>query len=362
MTQCCACAYIRWKIADGKYEVKFVAAKTRVSPLKELSIPRLELQAAVLASRLTKAIREQSRFNFSKSIYLTDSLVVLAWIQSQSRCYKPFVSCRVGEIQSSSEPSEWKYCPTQLNVADDLWKGIPAKDLHGRWMNGPAFLQQAESEWPTQQCSPDMTEVNKERRKTTLIQAVTVKEPVLKCEDFSTWKRFLRVTAYVKRFISNCQKSDPTERQLGPLQPQEITQAEEYWVKSAQSSLHQKLEKGDLASLTPFVDENGIIKVGGRVDPSLMSYDNSHATLLPYSHWISTLITRDAHQYGHNGIATTTAKVRKKYWIIKGNSISKRVKRQCTFCRKLEAVNTVYGRFTGLQATAIHAPISVYIM
>ena len=54
-------------------------------------------------------------------------------------------------------------------------------------------------------------------------------------------------------------------------------------------------------------------------------------------HQISTLITRDAHQYGHTGIATTTAKIRKKYWIIKGNVISKRVKQQCTFCRKLEA-------------------------
>lgn len=332
-----ACAYVRWKLVNGEFEVRFVAAKTRVSPLKELSIPRLELQAAVLASRLAKTTRGQFRFNFSRSIYFTDSLVVLAWIQSQSRCYKPFVSCRIGEIQSSSEPLEWKYCPTQLNVADDLSKGISTKDLHGRWMNGPTFLRQVESEWPNQQSSPDMTEVNKERRKTTLVQALTVEEPVLKCEDFSTWKSLLRVTAYVKRFIYNCRKSDPAERQLGPLEPQEIADSEEYWVKRAQSSLRQRLQRGDLASLTPFIDGNGIIKVGGRVDPSLMSYDNQHATLLPYGHWISTLITRKAHQYGHSGIATTTAKVRKNFWIIKGNSISKKVKRQCTFCRKLEA-------------------------
>ena len=332
-----ACAYVRWRLANGKLETRFVAAKTRVSPLKELTIPRLELQAAVLASRLAKTIYEQSRFNFARSIYFTDSLVALAWIQSQSRCYKPFVSCRIGEIQSNSEPSEWKYCPTQLNVADDLTKGISVKDLTGRWINGPAFLKQPESEWPSQQRSVDMTEVNKERRKPTLVQAVNAEEHILRCEDFSTWKKLLRVTAYVKRFIKNCAKRNSSERQFGPLEPQECKDAEDYWVRRAQLSLHQRIQKGELASLTPFIDGSGIIKVGARTDPTLMSYDNQHAILLPYGQWISTLITRDAHQYGHTGIATTTAKVRKKYWIIKGNVISKRVKQQCTFCRKLEA-------------------------
>ena len=54
-----ACSYIRWQLADGKFGVRFVAAKSRVAPLKELTIPRLELQAAVLASRLAKSILEE---------------------------------------------------------------------------------------------------------------------------------------------------------------------------------------------------------------------------------------------------------------------------------------------------------------
>ena len=332
-----ACAYVRWKTASGLYEVRFIAAKTRVSPLKELSIPRLELQAAVLASRLAKTICEQSRFKFARSVYFTDSLVVLAWIQSQSRCYKPFVSCRIGEIQSSSEPSEWRYCPTLLNVADDLSKGITTKDLNGRWMNGPVFLQQPEAEWPSQQGTPEMSEVNKERRKTTLAHAVTVKEPIFRPEDFSTWKRLHRVTAYVLRFTHNCRKKDNNTKLLGPLSAQEIAKAEDYWIRRAQISIHKRVEKGELSSLTPIKDDNGIIRVGGRVDPSLTSYDNQHSVLLPSDHWISKLITREVHQYGHPGIATTTAKVRKKYWIIKGHSISKRVKRECTFCKKMEA-------------------------
>ena len=137
--------------------------------------------------------------------------------------------------------------------------------------------------------------------------------------------------------MHNCRKADKNERQVGPLSAQEVAHAEDYWIRRAQTSLKEILKKGGLSTLSPFVDGNGIIRVGGRLDPTLTSYDNRHAVLLPYSHWISTLITRDAHRYGHTGIATTAAKVRKKFWIIKGNSISKRVKHQCTFCRKIEA-------------------------
>jgi hypothetical protein len=92
-----ACAYVRWCVANGKYESRFIAAKSRVAPLKELTIPRLELQAAVLASRLGKTIQEESRLQFEKIIYFTDSRIVLAWICSQARGYKPFVSARVAE-------------------------------------------------------------------------------------------------------------------------------------------------------------------------------------------------------------------------------------------------------------------------
>jgi hypothetical protein len=92
-----ACAYVRWCVANRKYESRFIAAKSRVAPLKELTIPRLELQAAVLASRLGKTIQEESRLQFEKIIYFTDSRIVLAWICSQARGYKPFVSARVAE-------------------------------------------------------------------------------------------------------------------------------------------------------------------------------------------------------------------------------------------------------------------------
>jgi len=91
-----------------------------VAPLQQLTIPRLELQAAVITSRLAKTIVEERAIQFADIKFFTASSITLAWIQSPSRSFKPFVSSRVGEIQSNSDPSQWKHIPGEENVADDL--------------------------------------------------------------------------------------------------------------------------------------------------------------------------------------------------------------------------------------------------
>jgi hypothetical protein len=338
-----AVAYIRWRQRSGKFSVRFVAAKSRVAPLKELTIPRLELQAAVIGSRLGKTIQEESRFDFERVRYFTDSRVALAWIQGQTRNYKPFVSSRVAEIQSNSNPLEWSHCPTDFNVADDLTKGLTVHEINVRWLPGPEFLQFNEEQWPTQRGTPNMKEVNKERRKVIMSCATNADTPMIDCTKFSCWKRLLRVTAYVIRFCHNARaklsRNDnadiPTYE--GPLSPTEIQSAEEYWLKFSQIDLKKRMKRGDFQTLTPFLDSKGIIRVGGRVDPRLVSYDNTHPALLPRKHWISILVTRHAHQLSHSGVDATTAKTRRKYWVIRGNLVAKAEKNRCTFCRKLEA-------------------------
>ncbi len=100
-----ACSYIHWKLADGSFGERFVAAKSRVAPLKTLTIPRLELQGAVLASRLSKSILEETRLKFERTMFFIDSQIVLAWIRGEARRFKPFVSIRVSDIQSDSDPA-----------------------------------------------------------------------------------------------------------------------------------------------------------------------------------------------------------------------------------------------------------------
>ena len=332
-----ACAYLRQRKDDNTYSVKFIAAKSRVAPLKQLTIPRLELQAAVLATRLAKSIQEETRIQFQDAKFFTDSTITLAWIQSPSRSFKPFVSSRVGEIQSNSDPSQWKHIPSEDNVADDLSRGISVDELQGRWMNGPEFLYLPENRWPIKIASPSPDEDMERRQAQILTAAATQKaKDAIDPSKFSSWKKLIRVTARIRRLAMKIRlrKYDQDGKE-GPLTPEELQQAEIYWIKQAQSTLQSRLERGDFKSLSPFKDENGVIRVGGRVDEAIVSYETRHPALLSSDHWISLLVTRHAHQYGHTGVAATTAKTRRKFWILKANKLSKSVKFKCTFCREL---------------------------
>ena len=163
--------------------------------------------------------------------------------------------------------------------------------MSGKWFNGPEFLQSQEDVWPVEHGTPDVKEVNKEKRKAQVVYVAAVSESVINCQRFSTWKRLLRVTAYVIRFCRNLRARSCREREdIGSLNAEEIDRAEEHWVKKAQAGLSTKITKWEFKTLSPFTDDKGIIRVGGRVDPALVSRDEKHAALLPYDHLISMLI------------------------------------------------------------------------
>ncbi|KAK3736377.1 hypothetical protein QZH41_006148 [Actinostola sp. cb2023] len=336
-----ACAYIRHRKDDGTYAVKFIAAKSRVAPLKQLTIPRLELQAAVLATRLAKAICEESRLQFNSVKFFTDSMIVLAWIHSTSANFKPFVSSRIGEIQSNSDPNQWRHVPGEENVADEVSRGIAVSDLNGRWKNGPEFLQLPEEDWMQESAAPvaqpQDQDMELRKAKTVCAAIVTVKaEAAIDPSEFSSWRRLLRVTAHIRRLAQKIKAKREGRQGLdGPLTPQELVEAELFWIKEAQKSLHTRQERGEFQSLSPFVDDNGVLRVGGRIDKAVVSYDTRHPALLPNEHKISLMITRQIHQSGHTGVATTAAKIRTKYWILKVNKICKTVKFRCSFCREM---------------------------
>jgi hypothetical protein len=209
-----ACAYLRSEEPTGSVHVRFVAAKSRVAPLKELTIPRLELQAAVLASTLCKTIEKEVRIPLQESILFTDSTITLAWIRRKGKRLKPFVSSRVGEIQSNVQPVQWRHIPSEHNVADDVSRGLPVAELSGRWKNGPAFLLLPKEEWPIESTNADQDEVERECKKTQAVGTVTSKETatgVIDCERFSRWGRLVRVTAWVLRMKRNSlSKINPT--------------------------------------------------------------------------------------------------------------------------------------------------------
>ena len=266
----------------------------------------------------------------------TDSTITLAWIQSPSRSFKPFVSTRVGEIQTNTDPSQWRHIPGEVNVADDVSRGIRVEELNGRWSNGPEFLQLPEDLWPQETVKP-VSEEDMERRQVKVVCEVKKVEQAIDPKNFSSWRNLIRVRARIQRLAKKISlRKHAQEGRNGPLTPEELEKAEKFWIREARRDLHRRKEKGEFKSLSPFQDDKGIIRVGGRLDEAIVSYDTKHPALLPSDHWISWLITRHTHQHGHNGVAATTAKTRKKFWIVKANKLSKAVKFKCGFCRERE--------------------------
>ena len=147
-----AAAYWRFETQDHSYHCSFVFGKTRLAPIKPLTIPRLEHQAAVMAVRMGQAIQKELYVMPSQITYWTDSTTVLHYIKSQGTRFHTFVANRVAEIKEVSDPETWRHVPGRLNVADDCSRGLSAQDLvqESRWINGPNFLSQGEDCWPNQ--------------------------------------------------------------------------------------------------------------------------------------------------------------------------------------------------------------------
>jgi hypothetical protein len=140
--------YLRWLLEDGTYEVTILLAKSRVAPLRQISLARLELQSAVLTARLTDVITTQMRLKFKAFTHFTDSMIVLEWIKNETRTDPVFVANRTGEIQTKTTVSNWKHIPSEFNVADDISRGLRASELHERFLPGPKFMRLPESQWP----------------------------------------------------------------------------------------------------------------------------------------------------------------------------------------------------------------------
>ena len=354
----------------------FILGKARVTPLKQQTITKLEIQATLIGSRLSKFIKkEQTRFIVDTVVW-TDSTAVLQWIRSSEKRQQIFVANRVAEILDNPNVRQGRRCPGELNPADDRTRGLSLKDFSSTcmWFCGPQFLQQPENQWPADHSSGG-------------IQAVTMQSaerspplgPIVDFTTFSDWTMLVRVTATVLRAVDifrsrwplissgNSATSHAIEQHVwldfstnsllhgsnqpgiaqGCITPHDVSKAKLYLLRQSQrDTFHQEMlaqankqtvEKSSrLIQFSPCVSTDDFIQAGGRLPKSKFDYCQKHPIILDGKHPVVKLFIRHTHvTNSHSPLQHTKAMLRIEFWILSlSNEIRNMLKRCRECCRQ----------------------------
>jgi hypothetical protein len=351
--------YFRIEFEDH-VEVVLVTSKSKVAPNKVISVPRLELQAALLGVRLADTVIKEHTVKITNKTYWSDSKTVLSWVTtSDPQRLSQFVGVRVGEIVDTSKTEEWRKIPTKINVADDATKwSADTTYLNSRWFSGPPFLYLPKREWPPVESYS--LEVEEELKGPVyVLHHPPISFQAVPDANFLSFIKTRAVIAYIIKFVRSCQvKTDKMIRQktlnklrlkkinLPILSVLEIEDAERLMIRKAQFDSFQTEytalwnnqtlpAKSKLVPLTPIMDDSNIIRINSRIKATpKVSRSVIMPAILPNKHAITNMIVRHHHvKFAHQLQETVIASIRKNYWIINIRSAVRRVKSQCQFCK-----------------------------
>ncbi|XP_062702756.1 uncharacterized protein LOC134285626 [Aedes albopictus] len=353
-----ACAYFR--VVDyGVVRCCLVTAKTKVSPLKPLSIPRLELQAAVMGARLMKSVISNHTLKIHRKVLWSDSTTVLSWLRSDPRRHTQFVGFRIGEILETTDVEDWRWVPTKCNVADEAtkWGTGPNIESNSRWFKGPKFLYEQEDYWPRRELP--LIESTEELRIVNVQAHVSV-DQVVNFQRFSKWERLIRTFAFVRRFYENCQRrtrNAPTystshfsseELKNAEFAVWRLVQLETYPDEFGlllrnchiQPAQQQKVKKSSpLYTNAPMIGEGGLIRMERRMrHAEWISNDVQFPVILPKTNYVTFLLVDWYHRkFRHANGETVANEVVQKYSIPALRVLVRSVRARCNWCRVYRA-------------------------
>lgn len=327
-----------------------LTSKTRVAPLKHVTLPRLELNGAVLLAELYSSVFKSLNLPISQVWCFTDSTITQHWIKSPATKWKPFIRRRVQAIQDSRPAANWYHIPGINNPADCASRGITAEELrtHSMWWNGV-------SEFITlpQQQSPELIEEDLNLLQSEVLVKVHFAQPnplnsiFLK---YSNFNRLVRIVAYLIRFIINwVRKQRNRTLNTTPLSPSELHKSRFLILRQLQRNTFpneyclllngkQLPSSSKLLSLQPFLCKDGLIRVGGRLRHAKIPFQLKHQILLPHSHQLTALIIWNIHyKYFHLGPGSTLNCLQQEYWIINGRDAVRYTLKKCIVCTRHHA-------------------------
>lgn len=340
--------YFRILQNDDSYRTFFVTSKSKVAPLSVISVPRLELVSAVMLADLMHMVLQtlSGQISFSKIFAWSDSTVVLTWIKNPPFRWKPFIANRVSRIQEKICSSFWHHVDTNHNPADCATRGLsPAELLNCTlWWAGPPFLCQHEELWPsTKFVEPKFNdELFSEERKLTLAVFADDNRLDYLINSFSSLPKIQRILAYAYRFILGCKGNKIKSSSFTML---ELNRALFILIKHVQE-LHfsdeitnlrnKKLTSKPFRKLNAFLDTQGILRVGGRLHKSELSYDQRHPAILPRKSRLTTLLIEHYHTiYMHPGAQTLQFLLNQHFWLLSAKRSIRSVISNCKNCWRL---------------------------
>lgn len=334
-----AVVYLRGVDAKGEVHTTLIVAKTRVAPIKQISIPRLELCGAVLVSKLLLESAEVLGIPKNNIRAWTDSTIVLAWLNSHPSRWKTFVGNRVAEVLTSLNSWQWSHVSTKMNPADSASRGMLPSALvdNTLWFSGPSFLREKE----VQYTKPKDCNVTLEEVINTNIATVQ-EEPIL--TRFSFLQRLQRVLAYCKRFTTkdNTKTKYLQKKELDEVLQRclKITQKDhfdtEYDLLETKGTIQGQNSK--LKTLCPYLDSNGLIRVSGRIQRAQLDDNTKHPVILPKDAHLTKLIVAEAHlKTLHGGPSLMMNYLRSAYWIIGARNLVKHHIHKCVVCVRQRA-------------------------
>lgn len=338
------CVYFRSVDAYGNYQSRLMCSKSKVSPVKCLTIPRLELCAALLGAQLVEQIMKTMPLSVP-FYYWTDSQIVLCWLKKDPNQLQQFVSNRVMRIQQLTNIGYWHYVNTKENPADVASRGILPENLLkcSLWWNGPAFLTGSIEDLLGTNHILDIAVPELKKTHTNLSN--TIREPFNLFSKFSNLKTLKHVTSYCFRFANNAHKSI-NDRIYGPLTIQEVNHAYIQLLKLSQlesfsteiSLLKSKKSlpfKNKLTSLSPFIDKDDLLRVGGRLRLTSLDFNSKHPILLSANHILTRLIFQYKHKILlHPGPQLLLSSIRQFYWPLRGRNLARKTTKDCLTCFK----------------------------
>ncbi|XP_029163786.1 uncharacterized protein LOC114935214 [Nylanderia fulva] len=324
-----AAVYIR--ITErNETSIRLLMAKSKVAPVKQVILPKLELYAATLLTNLMRHVKQTLDLATSDTYLWSDSTVTLQWIRGHSSRWKTFVANRVAHIQTQLPNAQWRHVAGRDNPADCASRGINPSELinHVLWWTGPTWLSQNESAWPNSEIEIRGDDVP-ERKATSLmtVNRVIVEPEILL--RFSSLHRLLRISAWCRRWL---RASEPTHTAGLTLSPEELDMA--LFLAAGRSVA----PSSTLAKLTPFLDDHGVLRVGGRLKNALLTQDERHPMIIPTSSWLTRLLMDSCHRRTlHGEVQLTLGLLRLRFWIPRGRTVVKQQLHRCVTCTRWRA-------------------------